>query len=223
MGTLNPHFGIGLATEIDSVVVKWPSGNVDVICNPAINSTLFVEEGTGLLPIADFSASETTVTAGDIVNFTDESMICPTSWTWSVDQATGWTFVNGTSASSQNPEIQFTSYGTYIVSLTATNSNGDSDNIATEQVFVESGAGIENYESENLVLFPNPTEETLQVQFAGSAQGASSKIISTIGSEVMSFDNIPGEIEVSSLRAGTYFLVVVLPNGSKLTKLFVKK
>ncbi len=56
MSSLNPHFGIGQATAIDSVIIRWPSGKVDMICNPAINTTLYIEEGSGLAPIADFSA-----------------------------------------------------------------------------------------------------------------------------------------------------------------------
>jgi hypothetical protein len=36
--TFNLHFGIGQATSVDQVVIKWPSGLVEVIVNPAINS-----------------------------------------------------------------------------------------------------------------------------------------------------------------------------------------
>jgi PKD repeat protein len=223
MGTLNPHFGIGQATVIDSVIIKWPSGSVDVVCNPAINSTLFVEEGSGPVPVAEFGASETSITAGDIVTFTDASTICPTSWTWTIDQPSGWSFTNGTSASSQNPEIQFNNYGWYTISLTATNGNGNSVNVASEQIFVESGAGLENLDSQDFVLFPNPTEGVLQIQMNTSALGAHAKVVSTIGTEVMKFEAVPNQIEVSTLSNGTYFLVIEFPNGNKLTKLFVKK
>ncbi len=44
MSTLNAHFGIGSDTEIESVTVFWPSGIVDVITNPTINTTLVVVE-----------------------------------------------------------------------------------------------------------------------------------------------------------------------------------
>src|SRR5690606_32241158 len=37
MHTLNAHFGIGTATKIDSIQVKWPSGINDVIYEPNIN------------------------------------------------------------------------------------------------------------------------------------------------------------------------------------------
>ncbi|MFN7295261.1 MAG: CRTAC1 family protein, partial [Bacteroidota bacterium] len=40
MGTLNAHFGLGTASNIDSVIVRWPSGNIDLVCNPIKNSVL---------------------------------------------------------------------------------------------------------------------------------------------------------------------------------------
>lgn len=46
--TLNTHFGIGTATAIEKVVIKWPSGLVEVIQNPTKNSRLLVIEGATL-------------------------------------------------------------------------------------------------------------------------------------------------------------------------------
>ncbi len=48
MSTMNTHFGIGTDTSITSVTIYWPSGTVDVITNPAINSSLNVVEGETL-------------------------------------------------------------------------------------------------------------------------------------------------------------------------------
>ncbi|MFY8187595.1 MAG: FG-GAP-like repeat-containing protein [Flavobacterium sp.] len=48
MSSLNPHFGIGSATVIDSIVIKWPSGLVETIEEPTINQPLFVIEGATL-------------------------------------------------------------------------------------------------------------------------------------------------------------------------------
>lgn len=45
-GSLNAHFGIGEATEIDNVIIRWPSGIVDTIDNPTINQPLFVLENS---------------------------------------------------------------------------------------------------------------------------------------------------------------------------------
>lgn len=49
MSTLNAHFGIGQAETIDSVVIRWPSGVVDVIENPDINELLTIVEGSSPL------------------------------------------------------------------------------------------------------------------------------------------------------------------------------
>ncbi|MEZ0007509.1 hypothetical protein ABH942_002891 [Flavobacterium sp. 28YEA47A] len=46
--TLNTHFGIGTATVIEKVIIKWPSGLVDIIPNPSKNSRLLVTEGSTL-------------------------------------------------------------------------------------------------------------------------------------------------------------------------------
>jgi hypothetical protein len=51
MSTMNVHFGIGTATEIDSVLIKWPSGIIDVIHNPAINEASAMVEGTNQLSL----------------------------------------------------------------------------------------------------------------------------------------------------------------------------
>lgn len=223
MGTLNPHFGIGLATGVDSVIVRWPSGQIDVICNPEINSTLYLEEGSGLVPMAEFSVSANEVTAGDIVAVTDESTICPNAWSWDVQPATGWAFVNGTDATSQNPEIQFNNYGLYTVTLTAYNQNGGSIEFPSEEIMVNSAVGIYDFTASDIKIFPNPTSGELNIEFAGSIENALMAVVSPIGAEVMTYTHVPNSIDVNQLSNGTYFLVILLPNGEKHTTLFVKK
>jgi hypothetical protein len=48
MQTLNAHFGLGDDTQVNSVTICWPSGIVDVINNPTINTHLVVTEGSTL-------------------------------------------------------------------------------------------------------------------------------------------------------------------------------
>lgn len=48
MSSLNAHFGIGTATAITQIIIRWPSGIVDVIENPTINSTIHVIESSTL-------------------------------------------------------------------------------------------------------------------------------------------------------------------------------
>lgn len=48
MNSLNAHFGIGTATAITQVIIRWPSGVVDTIQNPTINQLLVVIESSTL-------------------------------------------------------------------------------------------------------------------------------------------------------------------------------
>ncbi len=57
MSSLNTHFGLGNATEIDSVVVEWPSGIRTVVVNPAINAILNMPEASCLLPQTEITAN----------------------------------------------------------------------------------------------------------------------------------------------------------------------
>ena len=53
-------------------------------------------------------------------SFVDKSIGCPDSWSWSFSPNTV-SFINGTNANSENPEVQFLDLGNYEVSLTASN------------------------------------------------------------------------------------------------------
>ncbi|WP_179009371.1 FG-GAP-like repeat-containing protein [Winogradskyella forsetii] len=79
MSSLNTHFGIGTDTSITSMTIYWPSGIVDYISNPAINTTHTIVEGSALSVIdetlADLSVypnpveDELTIkTSADIIN-----------------------------------------------------------------------------------------------------------------------------------------------------------
>ncbi len=48
MSTITAHFGIGQATAITQVIIKWPSGIIDILNNVNPNQTILVLEGTGL-------------------------------------------------------------------------------------------------------------------------------------------------------------------------------
>lgn len=53
MSTLTAHFGIGQETEINQLIIRWPSGIIDTIENPTSNQSLLVVEGS-TLAISDF-------------------------------------------------------------------------------------------------------------------------------------------------------------------------
>jgi PKD repeat protein len=81
-------------------------------------------------PVADFTASATTICVGESVTFTDTSTNLPSAWTW--------TFTGGTpnSSSVQNPVIVYNTPGTYAVTLLAANFNGNDTEIKTAFITV---------------------------------------------------------------------------------------
>lgn len=54
MNSLLAHFGIGTSTAIETLIIEWPSGTVDVVQNPDINQTIIIVEGSTILNVADF-------------------------------------------------------------------------------------------------------------------------------------------------------------------------
>ncbi len=81
-------------------------------------------------PVAEFSATPTSVGTSSPVQFTDLSTNTPTSWSW--------TFQGGTPATStvKNPSVTYATVGTYSVSLTASNSAGSNTKTKTAYITV---------------------------------------------------------------------------------------
>jgi len=44
------HFGLGKRSKIDSLVITWPSGQVDKLTNVPIDGIIAVKEGAGIVP-----------------------------------------------------------------------------------------------------------------------------------------------------------------------------
>lgn len=86
-------------------------------------------------PVAEFTASSTSPALNSTVIFTDQSQNIPTTWAWSFSPA-DITYVNGSSATSQNPEVLFSNLGTYTVSLTATNAYGSDTKVKSNYINV---------------------------------------------------------------------------------------
>lgn len=95
-------------------------------------------------PVANFVGTPLTLATGGTVQFTDQSSNAPTSWTWAISPGTAgttWSYVGGTSATSQNPQVQFNTVGQYTITLTASNANGSDGETKTNYITVTSAAG----------------------------------------------------------------------------------
>lgn len=93
-------------------------------------TTLNVQLDAGSL-IADFTASSTTIPIGGQVDFTDQSFGSPASWVWNFEGG------NPSSSTVQNPQnIVYSQTGSFDVTLTVTNSQGQSETITKTDFIV---------------------------------------------------------------------------------------
>jgi PKD repeat protein len=95
-------------------------------------ATIRIRPLSGVVPIANFTASNTIPAIAAPVDFTDNSLNSPTSWLW--------TFDGGTPATStlQNPTgVTFATNGYHVISLTATNAGGS--DIKTKERYIKVG------------------------------------------------------------------------------------
>jgi PKD repeat protein len=108
------------------------------------------------VPVASFTASSTTICAGQTVTFTNTSTGLPTSY--------NWTFAGGTPGTSTatNPTITYNTVGTFAVDLTATNASGSNTSSQPNYITVISATGIALPLNEGFVstTFP-PTNWTI--------------------------------------------------------------
>ena len=123
------HGGDNVSSFYGKFSLSWnysslPSAQLAYWLDPDKTGTLILDgQDYHQPPAADFSA-ETDLTCLDTpVLLTDESQHAPTSWLWQIRPAT-CQFTNGTDSTSQNPDIIFSSEGTYTITLSASNDYG---------------------------------------------------------------------------------------------------
>jgi len=130
MSSMATHFGIGTDEAIESITIYWPSGKIDVLNNPEINTMHRVTEGSTL--------------------------------------------------------------------------------------------GLEDTLVTNLILYPNPTDSTLNLNKNIGFENAIYSVFDTNGKRIVNDRLNDRSIDVSNLSTGNYILRV-LNNGDILTQKFIKK
>ncbi|MCB0444522.1 MAG: VCBS repeat-containing protein [Gelidibacter sp.] len=130
MSTLNTHFGIGTDTAINYVRVYWPSGVVDNIVNPTIDTALTVTEGSTL--------------------------------------------------------------------------------------------GLPNTFANDLIIYPNPTKNVLNLSTIDNLEGAIYSVFDMTGKRVLNSKLISKTIDVSHLSSGNYILRIISGSSVKTQK-FIKQ
>ena len=110
-GTVNSsflHFGLGNATQIDSVVISWPSGLTQVIESPQVDQFVTVRESNCIAPEAIITS------AGSMVLCQGQSLV--------LNAPPGYDYLWSTGATTQSAEIS--SEGEYNVRISLSGNTG---------------------------------------------------------------------------------------------------
>jgi PKD repeat protein len=145
-------------------------------------------------PVANFSANNTAVCAGQTVAFTDQSSNSPTSWSWNFGGG-------GTpnTSTQQSPTITFNTPGTYNVTLTATNGTGSDQEIRTGYILVR----------------PRPTASGVQTPTTCGLNNGGVTLTTTGGTPGYTYlwSNSSTSANLSNVGTGTYTVTVTDVNG----------
>ncbi|RMA58633.1 T9SS type A sorting domain-containing protein [Ulvibacter antarcticus] len=136
-----------------------------------------------------------------------------------------WEFGDGNNSIEENPSHTYAQEGSYEVTLTAGFCGNSSQTVQTISVTL----GIEdNLLSEAAFIYPNPSNEKLNVHFPTfSKENISWTILSILGKEVLSNQKDIQQneliLDISQLNSGIYFLVISQEGKRLQTMKFIKK
>ncbi|HUX54654.1 MAG TPA: C10 family peptidase [Williamwhitmania sp.] len=141
-GYANGYYPIGALNPTTSYKFNY-NNEVIVRIKPSSNA-----------PIASFTASTTIPDVNTPVTFTDKSANSPTSWKWYFEGGTPST------SADQNPQVTYDTKGSYLVSLTVTNADGN--DIKTISGYISVGGASAAWVKQN-TGFTNPNRAVNQI------------------------------------------------------------
>lgn len=169
------------------------------------------------VPTADFEYTVELVDGGAEVSFTT---------TLTGADKIEWDYETGTADGEADLVVTYTENDTYSVTLTIENECGEEDSV-TKDVMVE-GVGVEENTVNNVVLYPNPATEVLNVSFASAtAQSLEIRMVNTIGQVVYTAQaeavsgNYNGQINVAAFAKGVYTLEIISADRVQLNKVSI--
>jgi PKD repeat protein len=162
---------------------------------------------------ADFVGDPTTGQAPLMVDFSDLSEGDVDTWEWD--------FGDGVSADVQNPSHEYTTTGSFTVSLTISGPAGSSTETKNDYILIP--VGIENIEMEAILIYPNPATDFLNIDFPNVAKRK--LILQTIDGKHL-FERTTSHkserIGMSEFDQGFYMLIIESNGESTTTKIFKK-
>jgi len=178
-----------------------------------------------------FTANNTQPLTGEVVTFTNQSEGFMNDYTWIVNGPGVPTFRNGSSASSENPEMSFADPGDYDITLIADGILDDDTLTKKAYISVKRGAGIKNGQFHIVRLYPNPALNVLNVDihtpgiYEYNITDVLGKTVQSgfiNGKSLSGIVTEPVELNISGLAHGAYTFEIV-GDLSNYKQNFIKK
>ncbi len=179
----------------------------------------------GYVPEADFEADNVFIVEGESVNFTDLSTEDPVSWSWVFEGGTPET------SSEQSPQnIVYNQNGAFDVTLSVVNNFGQDTKTEVDYIYV-SGVGVDeqNITSDNVFVFPNPTNGMINMVIAGDISTINRiDVFNALGNSVLtmgpekSFEK-KMQFDLSGHNPGLYYINIETKEGVILKKITLTK
>ncbi|MFA5414288.1 MAG: PKD domain-containing protein [Methanoregula sp.] len=147
------EFGDGITATTQNAVHSYTTAGTYTVNLTATNvggsnttvKTGYITVTTPVIPVASFTATTRSGLAPLTAQFKDTSLYTPTSWLWE--------FGDGSTSTDQNPSHTYTTAGTYMVNLTATNADGSGTNSSASFITVLANQqALANYRFINLYV-----------------------------------------------------------------------
>lgn len=192
IGEQPPYIVYGSAGEFDVQLIVNNGVTIDTLVKVAYIVV-------GEMPVADFTASETVILAGQTVDFTNNSVGEGMSYAWYFEGGTPETSTN------ENPSgILYDEVGIFDVQLIVTNEFG-ADTMRKVDYIEAKPVGVLTIDQSNLKIYPNPVNDeiTVEIQVASSIQ-----IMDLTGRKMIEqqHQNNISVIDVSGLKSGIYLI-----------------
>ncbi|QMU29946.1 S8 family serine peptidase [Adhaeribacter radiodurans] len=143
------------------------------------------------------------------VHFTDQT-VGAKQWNWN--------FGNGTYSQEQNPTIQYTQPGKYLVTLQVTNQYGCLDSL-TQTVEIKYLDYIRQWQESDILVYPIPTYDFLTIAISegiDATQGLTISLVNVVGQQVLdkvTYQNGKQAFDLRNLANGIYYLRIQGQDG----------
>jgi PKD repeat protein len=199
----NPsHTYVTAGSYTVTLQISGPGGSDDM------QKTDYITVNSDLIQ-ADFEGNPTTGQAPLMVDFSDLSEGDIDTWEWD--------FGDGGTANEQNPSHEYTTTGSFTVSLTINGPAGS--NTETKADYILIPVGLDKNEAEAIMIYPNPVTNFLNIHFPGSARRKLT--LQTIDGKLL-FERITSNefdrIDMSEFDQGVYTLIIETNGESSKTK-----